>query len=269
VAAWNGLAVAALADSGVLLGRADHLAAADALADVLLGTLVVDGRLRRVVPPGGGPAPLGQLDDHADLCHGLLVLYGATFEPRRLTAARELADRMVELFADPDGAGFFYTGTDGEPLLARTRDMEDHPTPSGNSQAAHVLLRLADLTGDAALEERALGALRMVRDEMARFPQAFGTALVALDHHLAERRQIAIVGAAGDPRREELVRVARMGMGPHDALAAGDPADPAAAQAAPLLADRPLVDGAPAAYVCRRFTCLAPVTDPRALADLL
>jgi uncharacterized protein len=269
VAAWNGLAIAALADAGVVLDRPDYVAAADALADALLETLVVDGRLRRVAPPDGGTAPLAQLDDHADLCQGLLTLYAATFEPRRLTSARDLAGQMTELFAAPDGAGFFYTGTDGEPLLARTRELEDQPAPSGNSQAALVLLRLADLTGDRSLEERALGALRMVRGEMARFPQAFGTALIALDHHLAERREIAIVGAADDPRRDELIRVARMGMGPHDALAAGDPADPGAVAGAPLLADRPLVDGAPAAYVCRRFTCLAPVTDPRALADLL
>ncbi len=176
---------------------------------------------------------------------------------------------MVELFADPDGGGFFYAGSDGEALLARTREVEDHPTPAGNSQAAHVLLRLADLTGETALEELAVGALRVVGADMARFPQAFGTALIALDHHLADRREIAVAGAPDDPRTRALLAAARAAAGPFDAIAAGDPADPAAAAAAPLLEGRTLVDGAPAAYVCRRFTCLAPVTDPAALSAAL
>ena len=268
VTAWNGLAVAAFADGGIALGRPDYVAAAEATAGFLLDSLVVDGRLRRV-HTGASAAHLGQLDDHADLCHGLLRLYEATAGPRWLSAARELAGRMVELFADPDGAGFFYSGSDGEALLARTRELEDHPTPAGNSQAAHVLVRLADLTGDATLEDRALGALRLVRGEMARFPQAFGTALIALDHHLSERRAIAIAGAPDDPRTGALVAAARAGAGPFDALAVGDPADPAAAEAAPLLAGRPKVDGAPAAYVCRGFACRAPVTTPEALAEAL
>ncbi|WP_217913763.1 thioredoxin domain-containing protein [Miltoncostaea marina] len=268
LAAWNGLAIAALADAGTTLGRPDYLDAATAAAAFVLGEMVVDGRLRRV-HTGAEAVHLGQLDDHADLSHGLLRLYEATFEPRWLLAARELAARMVELFADPERGGFFYTGTDAERLVARTREVEDHPTPSGNSQAARVLLRLADLTGDAELEELALGALRLVRAEMARFPQAFGAALVALDHHLAERREIAVAGPRDDPRTADLVRAAREAAGPHDAIAAGDPADAAATVAAPLLADRPLVGGAPAAYVCRRFACLAPVTDPDALRAAL
>ncbi len=176
---------------------------------------------------------------------------------------------MVELFADPDGDGFFYAGADGEALVARTRDVEDHPTPAGNSQAAHVLLRLAGLTGDAALEERASGALRIVRSEMARFPQAFGTALIALDDLLADRREIAVVGPPDDPRTAELLRAARAGAAPADALAAGDPEDPAAAEAAPLLRERALVDGAPAAYVCVGFACRAPVTAPEELTATL
>ncbi len=268
IAAWNGLAIAAFADAGLILGRGDYIDTAAATAAFALDALVVDGRLRRAYMDGRAQH-LGQLDDHADLCHGLLSLYGATFHPRWLAAARGLAERMVELFADRDGGGFFYSGADGEALVARTRDLEDHPTPAGNSQAAHVLLRLAGLTGDAALEERAAGALALVRGEMGRFPQAFGTALIALDDHLADRREIAVVGPADDARTAELVGAARAGAAPADALAAGDPADPAAAEAAPLLADRPLVDEAPAAYVCVGFACRAPVTSPEELTQTL
>jgi uncharacterized protein len=268
VASWNGLAIAAFADAGVILDRPDYVDVATATAAFALDALIVEGRLRRARSGAGAPH-LGQLDDHADLCHGLLRLYAATFQPRWLAAARELAARMVELFADPDGGGFFYAGSDGEALVARTRDLEDHPSPAGNSQAAHVLLRLADLTGDPSLEERAVGALRLVHADMGRFPQAFGTALVALDHHLSDSREIAIVGPPEDPRTAALVRAARDGAGPHDALAVGAPDDAEAVAAAPLLADRGPVAGAPAAYVCRRFACEAPVTDPGELTALL
>ena len=268
VAAWNGLAIAAFADAGLILERPDYIAAAEAAAAFVLEEMVVDGRLRRV-HTGAAAVHLGQLDDHADLCHGLLRLYDATAGPRWLAAARDLADQMITLFADPVGGGFFYSGSDAEALLARTRELEDHPTPAGNSQAAHVLLRIADLTGEAALEEHAAGALRMVRADLARFPQAFGTALIALDHLLTERREIAVVGAASDPRTAALVEAARRGSGPFDALAVGDPSAAEAAEAAPLLAGRPLVDGAPAAYVCRRFACRAPVTRPDELAAAL
>jgi uncharacterized protein YyaL (SSP411 family) len=269
VAAWNGLAIAALAVAGVILGRGDYVDAAVATAATVLDELVVDGRLRRVPPGPGGSVHLGQLDDHADVVHGLLRLYEATFQPRWLAAARDLAGRMVELFADPDGDGFFFSAGDGEQLVARTREVEDHPTPAGNSQAAHVLIRLADLTGDAELEGRAGRALSLVHADMARFPQAFGTALVALDNLLADRHEIAIVGPPDDPATAALIRAAREAAGPHDVIAAGDPADADAVAAAPLLEGRPLVDGVPAAYVCKRFACQAPVTDPEALRALL
>ena len=264
VTAWNGLAVAALADAGLAFGRPDYLDAARETAAFLLDTLVVDGRLRRVLMEGEARHP-GYLDDHADLAHGLLVLYEATFEPRWLAAARETAERMRALFADPEGGGFFYAGSDGETLVARTRELEDHPTPAGNSQAAWVLLRLAALSGDAALESEAIGALRLVREEMAHFPQAFGTALVATDFLTAGAVEVAVVGAPDDPAAAALLAEARAGAGPAAVLAAGDPTDPAAAEAVPLLRERPLVDGRPAAYVCRGFTCQAPVTDPEAL----
>ena len=269
VASWNGMAIAAFADAGVILRRRDYVDVARRTAAFVLDNLVIDGRLHRVWA-GGGPKHLGCLDDHADLIHGLLALYEATFETRWLAAARDLAGRMVELFADPDGAGFFYAGADGEALIARTRDIEDHPTPGGNSQAALVLLRIAALTGDGALAERAGAALRLVADDISRYPQAFGTALVALDFATSPgRAEVAIAGAPEDPAAAELIAAAMAASGPCTVIAAGDPADASAADAAPLLRDRPLVDGRPAAYVCRDFACQAPVATVDALTALL
>jgi uncharacterized protein YyaL (SSP411 family) len=262
LAGWNGLAVAAFADAGVYLGRDDYIEVARDTAGFILDRLLVDGRLMRAWTEGRA-RHLGCLDDYADLAHGLLVLYEATFEARWAQAARELVAAMLRLFHDPSGGGFFYAGNDGEDLLARTRDVEDHPTPSGNSQAAWVLLRLADLTGDGELESAAIGALRLVRDDIARLPQAFGTALVAVDYLTGPRREVAIVGPRDDPATQTLVTVAREAAGPGAVLACGDPAD--GGEAVPLLAARSLVDGRPAAYVCHDFTCQAPVTEPEAL----
>jgi uncharacterized protein len=267
IAAWNGLAISGLADAGVILGRLDYLDAASAAAAFILDALVVDGRLRRAHMDGTAVG-LGLLDDHADLCHGLLCLHLATSQPRWLTEARRLAESMVSLFGDGEG-GFYYTAEDGERLLCRTRDTEDHPTPSGNSQAAHVLMRIADLTGAPELEDAGLRALGRVREGMRRMPHAYGTALVAVERHLAERRQVAIAGAPDDERTAALVVAARRAQGPHDVLAVGDPADEETVRQVPLLADRPLIAGAPAAYVCRRFTCDAPVTDPGELFEVL
>ena len=263
IAGWNGLTIAGLADAGVILGRADYLDAATATAAFLLDRLVVDGRLRRNWMDGRAIG-LALLDDHADLCHGLIRLHQATGRTRWLTAARELAQAMQRLFGDGQG-GFYYSGEDDERLAARTRDLDDHPTPSGNAQAALVLLRLSDLVGEPHLEDAAMRALERVRTGMERMPHAHGTALLVLEGHLAARRQVAIAGPPDDERTGELVGAAREALGPHDVLAVGDPAEPGVEERLPLLHDRPLVDGRPAAYVCRGFTCRAPVTD---VADL-
>ncbi|MFN8111303.1 MAG: hypothetical protein U0Y82_15900 [Thermoleophilia bacterium] len=267
VTAWNGLTVAALADAGALWDRADLLEAAARTAGFLLDHAVVDGRLQRTVYADGATNP-GCLDDHADLAHGLLRLYDATFDPRWLVAARDLAARIVELFQDPEEGGFFTAGSDTPALVARTRDLEDHPSPSGNSQAAWVLARLGDLTGDPELHAAAQRAVALVRTDMLRFPHAYAQALVVADHLAHPGVQVAVVGDPSAQDTAALLAVARAA-GPGVTVACGHPDDAAAVAAAPLLAERPMVDGRATAYVCRGSTCDAPVTDPDALRVLL
>jgi uncharacterized protein YyaL (SSP411 family) len=266
ITSWNAMAVAAFADAGLFFDRADYLDVARHTAAFLLDNLIVDGRLHRVHDRQRA-RHLGQLDDHADLCHALLVLYEATFEPRWLSAARDIASAIIDLFAE-DG-GFRYVGRDGEQLVAQTRDLEDNPTPAGNSQAAWAFLRLARLTGESELEDRALSALRLVSDSVGTFPHAFGTALTALDFVLSKPREVAVVGDPVDPRFVELVATARAHVGPAAVIAAAASGDTAAAAAAPLLADRPLVDDSPTAYICRDFACELPLTSPELLEELL
>jgi uncharacterized protein YyaL (SSP411 family) len=263
IAAWNGLAIAALADAGAVFGRADYTAAARRAAERILAALVVDGRLHRTLQ-GGSPRHLGQLEDYADLCHGLLQLYAATFDTRWLTATRTLADDMIARFSDPAG-GFFATGSDAPAVLVRMRDLDDQPAPSGNSQAASVLVRLAGLTGRTELLELASAAVAGVVADIPRVPLSFGTALGVIDAVTGPRREIAIVGPAGDPRTDALIAAARAAAGPGDVVACGDPADAGTVAAVPLLAGRGMIDAAPTAYVCQQFACQAPARTPEEL----
>jgi uncharacterized protein len=256
IASWNGLLLAALAEAARRLDRLDWLDAARALAEFLLGPLSDDGRLHRTWRNGVAKGT-GYLGDYADVAHGLYELHVATGEVRWLEESRRLALLAVELFADDERGGFFLTPSDGEALVARQKDIEDHPAPSGSSMLAYVLLRLARIWGDDELERRATAALLLVRDALPRAPSAFGWALCALDLHLSPPRELAIVGGPDS----DVARAALRGFDPNAVVAFG-PAD-----GVPLLEGKALVDGKPAVYVCEWFACRAPLTDPGAFAD--
>jgi hypothetical protein len=255
IASWNGLALAALAEAGRRLDRADWIDAARRLADFLLGPLSADGRLHRSYRAGRASGTGGYLDDYANLAHGLYELHVATGEPRWLEEARRLALLAVELFADGERGGFFMAPSDGEQLVARTKDLDDSPTPSGNSMLAYVLLRLARIYGDDELERLAVSVFRLLRPSLERNPSFFAWALCALDLHFSPPREVAVVGAPDD----EVARAALAGYEPNTVVAFGPSDD------VPLLEGKTRVDGRPTVYVCERFACQAPVTDPAAL----
>ncbi|HKP88687.1 MAG TPA: thioredoxin domain-containing protein [Thermoleophilaceae bacterium] len=257
--AWNALAIGALADTGAVLERADYLDAARACAEFVLGDLRdAEGRLLRTYKDGTAKLN-AYLEDHAFLLEALLSLYEATFEPRWFAAARATADAMIERFADDERGGFFETSSDHERLVARRKDLEDNPIPAGNSSAAYGLLRLAALTGEHEYERRAVGVIRLLHPVAPRHPQAFAHLLQAIDFHLARVREVALVGDDTRP----LERVVRERFRPHIVLAGGE------RDGVPLLEGREPVDGRAAAYVCERFACQRPVTEPAELAALL
>src|SRR5204862_1592588 len=195
---WNGLALAALAEAGRRLGRDDLIAAGRELAEFLLGPLSDgEGRLYRSWRDGHAKYT-GYLEDYADVANGLYELHVATGELRWLEEARRLAVLAVELFADDEHGGFFVTPSHGEQLVARQKDLDDHPTPSGNSMLAHVLLRLARIYGDDELERRAVGIFRLLVNGLGRAPSAFGWTLCALDLHFSPPRELAILADPGD-----------------------------------------------------------------------
>ena len=257
--AWNALLISALAEAGAVLERPDYLDAARTAADFVLRELRDDqGRLLRSWKDGEGKLN-AYLEDHAFLLEALLTLYEASFEPRWFGEARLLADTMIARFADDENGGFFETSTDHERLVARRKDLEDHPIPSGNSSAAYGLLRLAALTGEHSYEERGVSVLRLLHELAPKHPQAFGHLLQALDFHLAAVKEVALVGEELDP----LERVVREAFRPHLVLAGGEP------HGVPLLQGREPLGGRAAAYVCEHFACRAPVTEPEELERLL
>ena len=248
IASWNGLMLAALAQAGRVVPAVE-------LGAFLLGPLsTADGRLHRTWRDGVAKGT-GYLEDYADVAYGLMELHVATGDPRWLREAHRLAMLAVELFADDESGGFFQSSADGEQLVARKKELDDHPTPSGNAMIAYVLLRLGRIWGDDELERRAVSVLRLVRDMVARTPTAFGWLLVALDQYLAPHREIAIVGDPVAP----VARAALAQAASTDVVAFG-PADDI-----PLLTARTEVDGKPAVYLCERFACRLPVTEPDAL----
>jgi uncharacterized protein YyaL (SSP411 family) len=255
IAAWNGLALAALAEAGRRLGRPDVLATAVDLGEFVLGPMSADdGRLFRTWRDGRAHTT-GFLEDYADVANGLYELHVATGEVRWLREARRLASLAVELFADEANGGFFHTPADGERLVNRKKELDDNPTPSGNSMLGSVLLRLARIYGDDELGRRAVGVLRLAAPLASRAPSAFGHLLGVLDLHLSPPRELAVLATADDD-------VARAALAPYEpnTVVAFGPADDV-----PLLEGKGYVDGRPAVYVCEGFACRAPVTDATAL----
>ena len=264
LAGWNGLAIAALAD-GSVLGEARVRDAAVAAAEgILAGLRTPDGRLRRSWKDGRAVGS-GVLEDYAALGEGLLALYDATFDERWFTAARELADAILDHFADPAG-GFFDTADDHERLITRPKDAQDNAIPSGGALATTLLLRLAALTGEGRYRDAAERALASVGPYLARYPTGFAQWLSALDFAHARATEVAIVGDPAEPATRELIAIARSPYQPSRVLAVS--ADPASS-VVPLLAGRVALDGKPTAFVCEGFACRMPVTDPDALRAAL
>ncbi|MGY1594933.1 thioredoxin domain-containing protein [Geodermatophilus sp. SYSU D00708] len=258
VTAWNGLAIAALAEHGVLTGDGDSLAAARRAAGLLADVHWVDGRLRRASRDGVAGTPAGVLEDYGDLAEGLLALHQATAEGRWLELAGDLLDVVAEQFIDEDG--WHDTAADAESLVHRPFDPTDGPTPAGIAAAAGAAVSYSALAGSPRHRELGEAAVGSLAPLVTRAPRAAGWAAAVGEALLAGPLEVAVSGPAG-PERDALEAAARASASPGAVVVAGEPDTPGV----PLLDGRPLVGGRPAAYVCRGFVCSAPVTDVSAL----
>ena len=262
VTSWNGLALAALADAGVLLERPDLVEAARRCAEFVISEHVVDGRLRRASRDGVVGAAAGVADDHGNLAEGLLALHQATGDPRWLAEAGTILEVALEHFRDEDGS-VHDTADDAEELFARPRSQGDNAEPSGASSLAGAWLLHATLTGSSRHREAAESTLASLGALAARDPRFAGWALATAEAAVTGPLQVAIVGDG--PTAEAMLATARASTSPGLVIAHGEPGSPGQ----PLLEARPLVGGEPTAYVCRGFVCDAPVTDVEALASAL
>jgi uncharacterized protein YyaL (SSP411 family) len=269
--AWNGLMIAALAKASVALGEPRLAQAAErAAAFIETHLLRADGRLLARWREGEAAHP-AYLDDYAFLAWGSLELYEATFDPSHLERALALVEDMERLFWDEKEGGFFFTGSDAEPLLARTKEIYDGALPSGNSVAVLVLLRLARMTGRSQLERRADETVRAFGGSVSRLPGAHTQLLGALDFAFGPTREVVVAGARNAAETRALLDAARGRFAPRTVFLLREPGDAGAAIArlAPFTAAQGPVGGKAAAYVCENFACKTPVTDPSALASAL
>lgn len=272
--AWNGLMLATIAEVARVFDKNNQSTntshttyhkLAIRNAEFLLTSLRTDGKLKRSWRAGKATEEVF-LEDYAALILGLLELYQTDFNNRWFTAAKELADQMIERFTDPNG-GFFDTPRDGEALLLRPKDIQDNATPSGNALACEALLKLAAFTDHGQYRDLAEKSLELVSDFVSRYPTAFGRWLSAADFALENVKQVAVVYAADDGHTQEILRFLQSTYRPNTILAAST--HPPSDEAPALLMDRPLRNGQPTVYVCEGFVCKTSVTSIPELEKLL
>ncbi|MDQ0992773.1 thioredoxin domain-containing protein [Streptomyces sp. V3I7] len=267
VAAWNGLAIAALAETGAYFDRPDLVEAAVGAADLLVRLhLDEHAHLSRTSRDGQAGANAGVLEDYADVAEGFLALASVTGEGVWLEFAGLLLDQVLTRFADAETGALYDTAADAEQLIRRPQDPTDNATPSGWTAAAGALLGYAAHTGSAAHRtgaERALGIVKALAPQVPRF---IGWGLASAEALLDGPREVAVVGPRlDDEGTRALHRTALLGTAPGAVVAAGAEGS----DEFPLLADRPLLNGEPTAYVCHNFTCDAPTTDASRLGTAL
>jgi uncharacterized protein YyaL (SSP411 family) len=255
VAAWNGLAITALAEASVLL---DDPTLADAA--VTAAQLLVDvhgagtGEFVRASRDGVAGRHAAVLEDHGCVAEAFVAVLGITGDPVWLDRAQVLLDAVLDRFADPSG-GFYDTADDAEALVVRPQDVTDNATPSGTSSVVAALVAFAAVTGEHRYREAAEAGLATAAEVARQAPRFAGWSLVAAEAMLAGPAEVAVVGSR--PERDELHRAALRLTTPGAVVVAGE-----AGMAVPLFEGKTEIDGKPAVYVCRDFACQMPVTNP-------
>ncbi|MEU6847269.1 thioredoxin domain-containing protein [Streptomyces sp. NPDC046716] len=262
VAAWNGLAIAALAETGAYFGRQDLVDAAVCAGDLLV-RLHMDpqARLSRTSKDGHLGRNAGVLEDYADVAEGFLALASVTGEGVWLEFAGFLLDHVLDRFVDAESGALYDTAVDAERLIRRPQDPTDNAAPSGWTAAAGALLSYAAQTGSEPHRTAAERALGVVKALGPRVPRFIGNGLAVAEALLDGPREIAVIGEVGG----RLHHTALTATAPGAVVAAG----PEGGDELPLLADRLRIEDRDTAYVCRHFVCDAPVTDPDRLGQIV
>ena len=277
--AWNGLMLAAFAEASAVLDNKEYLEVAKQNADFILANLqkpvgmegrdiqlesatLADPKLLRTWKDGRAKLN-AYIEDYANLADGLVDLFQVSGEVRYLKEAKRLADLMITEFWDEENGGFFFTANDHEELIVRTKDFYDNATPSGNSVAADVLLKLAKLTSDEKYERFASTVLRLAAAQLKRHPQGFGRTLSAIEFFLGDSKEIVLMGDEDGNLGREVWSEYRPGKVVVPANGSTE------SEMIPLIEGRAAIDGKPTAYVCENFACRMPVTTVEELKEQL
>jgi uncharacterized protein YyaL (SSP411 family) len=266
--AWNGLMLTSFSEAAAILRREDYAEIARNNARFILQELYRDGLLLRTWKDGEAKLN-GYLEDYAFFIDGLLSLFEATGEFEWFDSALALARTMIDEFWDEAEGGFFFTGKSHEELIVRSKDYFDNATPSGNSVAADVLLRLSVLTGEEDYQRRAVSIFRLNATAMHRYGQGFGRALCALEFHVGSPAEIVIIGDSASAATSELSATVWRDFLPNKVVVQASPADAEKRQSMPLLKGKTPLNNQSTAFVCEQFTCQSPVTDAQSLASQL
>lgn len=262
--AWNGLMLRSFAEAGAILNRPDYTEVAKRNARFVLEHLRRDGLLLRTYKDGQAKLN-AYLEDYAFYIDGLVALFETTGELEWFQEALSLTATMIDEFWDDQEGAFFYTGRSHEDLIVRSKDFFDNATPSGNSVAASVLLRIGLLTDNSDYQRRAATILRLTASSLRRYGAGFGRMLCALDFYLGKPIEIAIIGVAGTADKEALLKAVWSQYLPNKVVAQAVPGDTSAPDAISLLRERAMVDRQATAYVCEQFVCKEPATTPSKL----
>lgn len=266
--AWNGLMLASFAEAAAILNRPDYLEVAKKNARFLLDNLRANRLLLRTYKDGRAKLN-AYLEDYAFFISGLVTLFETSGELRWLEEAVSLTTVMIDEFWDDEDGGFFYTGRSHENLIVRSKDFFDNATPSGNSVAAEVLLRIGLLTDNADFQRRSGTILRLMASTVQRYPAGFGRLLCALDFYVGTPKEIALVGDLDQAETHALLDELWSRYLPNKVIALISPSNTRAAELMPLVRERPQIDGKATVYLCEHFACRTPTTDPKELASQL
>ncbi len=252
--AWNGLMLMAFAEAAAILGSEEYLAIARRNGEFLLSELTRDGRLLRTWKDGAAKLP-GYIEDYANAADGFITLFQVSGEAKYLRAASELASTMITDFWDEDAGGFFFTSNGHEDLPVRSKDLYDNATPSGNSVAADVLLRLARITGDERLLRFGNSVIRLGATQAAAHPQGFGRLLSTMEYSLANGKEVVVAGGGAD---SDLYKAFWSEYRPFEIFAM---ADEGSERSVGIFEGKAMIDGRPTAYICENFVCDRPAFD--------
>jgi uncharacterized protein YyaL (SSP411 family) len=274
IVAWNGLMIDAMARAGAALNEPEYVITASEAASFILSRLRLDsGRLLHTARAGTAKLD-AYLDDYASLANALVSLYEASFNERWIDAAANLMDIVLEKFADPSGGGFFYTASDHEQLITRTKELTDSSTPSGNALAATALLRLGKLLGRTDYLDAATNTLAAAAPLLERAPMAAGQMLLALDRHLGPSQELVVVGDLSRDVTKQAIAALQSGYLPRSVIAARDSASPddtatRSSRLDELFAGKQSAGGDPVLYVCQNFACQEPAIGLDAINEAL